>query len=451
MTRTTDKTEKNREERHGGLWAVSLLVILQVVGLIFFSMATPEPAEAKTFIVNSTADQIDINPGDGVCQSESGDCTLRAAIQEANAWPGSDVIKLKTGLYMLSIAGASENECLTGDLDIIDDLTITGTGAKNTFINGGKLDRVFHIIGSISVTMTDITIQNGLATDNGYGDVNNANGGGILNDADSTLTLKGITLSSNTASWSVNSSGGGIYNSGTLVITRSLLSKSTITNNAAIGGSGTVVGGAIYNAGTANIKSATISENIVSAPNLGFGGAIFNPNTGILEVRGSTISNNTVAANGQYAEGGAISCNGIVTITQSTISDNTAQGGLHGDGGGIVNGGTLTITTSIISRNIARGAFAAGGGIASFIGYVVITGSTLSYNAASAVSGNPGMGGGIFWGANTDIKVQGASKILWNFSSDAGGGICYGGAVMGSISVDSIVSKNIPDNIYPNP
>jgi CSLREA domain-containing protein len=421
--------------------------------LAFCFGVLPITAQAITFSVNSTVDDVDATPGDGLCATTDGECTLRAAIQEANALAGLDIVKLKSGLHVLAIEGGSENAGATGDLDITDDLVIIGAGAKKTFINGRKLDRVFHIIGSISVTMTDITIQNGLATDDGYGDVNNVNGGGILNESASTLTLKGVTLSNNSASGGVNGSGGGIYNSGTLTITVSTLTlaKSTITNNAVIGGSEGVVGGAIYNAGTANIKSTTISDNIVSGPKLGFGGAIFNPNTGILEIRGSTISNNTVAANGQYAEGGAISCNGIVTITRSTISNNKAQGGLHGDGGGIANGGTLTITTSIISRNLAWGAFAAGGGIASFIGYVVITGSNLSYNAASAVSGNPGLGGGIFWGANTDIKVQGASKILWNFSSDAGGGICYGGAVMGSISADSTVAKNIPDNIYPTP
>ena len=431
---------------------MNLTRMLAVLFMLVCSAILPIIAEAASFTVNSTIDDVDETPGDEVCATTVDSvCTLRAAIQEANALVGADTIKLKTGLYMLTIAGASENVCATGDLDITDDLVIIGGGAKKTFINGRKLDRVFHIIGAISVTMTDITIQNGVAADDGYGDMNNVNGGGILNEPASTLTLKGVTLSNNSASGGVNGSGGGIYNSGTLTITISTLTlaKSAITNNAAIGGSEGVVGGAIYNAGTARVKSTTVSDNIVSGPKLGFGGAIFNPNTGILEIRGSTISNNTVAANGQYAEGGAISCNGIVTITRSTISNNKAQGGLYGDGGGIANGGTLTIAYSIISRNLARGAFARGGGIASFIGYVVITGSTLSYNATSAVSGNPGLGGGIFWGVSTDITVQGASKILQNFSSDAGGGICYGGAVMGSISADSTVAKNIPDNIYP--
>jgi CSLREA domain-containing protein len=412
-------------------------------------------AEAKTFFVNSTLDEVDAALGDEICATAGGVCTLRAAIQEANALAGPDVIKLKTGLYMLKIAGISENACATGDLDITDDLTITGTGAKKTFINGGKLDRVFHVIDplldGISVTIADMTIENGVATDDGYGDTNYVIGGGILNESgSSTLALKGITLSHNTASGGVDGRGGGIYNSGTLRITKSLLSNSTLSDNAVTGGSSGVEGGAIYNnAGTLTIKATTIFNNIVSGPNVGYGGAI--GNWSILEIRQSTISNNTVSVQGVYGGGGGISNHGTMTIIQSTISNNTAQGGVSGHGGGISNSGDLTITTSIISSNIARGPFASGGGISTYWGNVVITGSTLSNNAASAVSGNPGMGGGILLGDYTTVTVQGASKILRNFASDAGGGICYAGAGTGSISADSTVTKNIPDNIYPQP
>jgi len=349
---------------------------------------------------------------------------------------------------MLTIAGISENVCATGDLDITDDLTITGTGAKNTFINGGQLDRVFHVIDplldGISVTITDMTIENGVATDDGYGDMNYVIGGGILNESgSSTLTLKGITLSHNTASGGVDGRGGGIYNSGTLRITKSLVSNSTLFDNAASGGSSAVAGGAIYNnAGTLTIKATTIFNNIVSGPNNGYGGGI--SNYAFLETRQSTISNNTVSVQGEYGSGGGIYSNGSLTVMHSTISNNTTQG-VNGNGGGIDNGGEVTITTSIISGNIARGPFARGGGIVSFFGNVVITGSTLSYNAAS---GTWGGGGGIYLGDNP-LTVRNESKIVRNFASDVGGGICYGGVGTGSVSADSIVAKNIPDDIYP--
>jgi CSLREA domain-containing protein len=446
MKKTAGKTGRDGMERRAGLWIVSLVIGFQVAGLILFSIATPVPVEAKTFTVNSTDDAVDEDFGDGSCATAGGECTLRAAIQQANALAGADTIKLKAGLYVLTLAGASENDCATGDLDITENLTLIGVGEKKTFINGEKLDRVFHIIAGISVTMTDMTIQNGLAADDGSGDVNNARGGGILNESASTLTLKGITLSNNAASGGVTSSGGGIYNSGTLTITKSLLSNSTLSNNAAWGGSGGVAGGAVYNNGTLKVKATTIFNNIAMGPGDGYGGGIMNYSN--VEIKQSIVSNNTVSVQGSYGEGGGINNNGTTTIIDSTISNNTAQG-VFGDGGGIANGGDLTITTSVISSNIALAPHAGGAGIATFWGNVVITGSTLSNNAASGVSGNPGRGGGIFLGEYTAVTLQGASKILRNFASDAGGGICYGGAGSGSISADSTVAKNIPDDIYP--
>ena len=45
-----------------------------------------------TFTVNSSGDQSDTNPGNGTCLTSLLNCTLRAAIQEANARPGADTI-----------------------------------------------------------------------------------------------------------------------------------------------------------------------------------------------------------------------------------------------------------------------------------------------------------------------------------------------------------------------
>jgi CSLREA domain-containing protein len=50
-----------------------------------------------TFTVNSTGDASDATPGDGVCDDGGGNCTLRAAIQEANANPGQDTVNVSVG------------------------------------------------------------------------------------------------------------------------------------------------------------------------------------------------------------------------------------------------------------------------------------------------------------------------------------------------------------------
>lgn len=64
------------------------------ISIVFiFLLVTFLPASALTFSVNSTADSEDVNLGDGVCEtSMPAECTLRAAIMEANASPGTDTI-----------------------------------------------------------------------------------------------------------------------------------------------------------------------------------------------------------------------------------------------------------------------------------------------------------------------------------------------------------------------
>ncbi len=60
--------------------------------LLLTLTAIPITAVAATFVVNSTIDFIDINIGDGLCADILGDCTLRAAISEANQTAAFDTI-----------------------------------------------------------------------------------------------------------------------------------------------------------------------------------------------------------------------------------------------------------------------------------------------------------------------------------------------------------------------
>src|SRR3954471_2309484 len=59
---------------------------------------------AAKFTVNSTADVVDFNPGNGVCETATGNgvCTLRAAVQEAGATSGPNTISVPAGTYLLS-------------------------------------------------------------------------------------------------------------------------------------------------------------------------------------------------------------------------------------------------------------------------------------------------------------------------------------------------------------
>jgi CSLREA domain-containing protein len=208
--------------------------------------ALEDRAVPATFTVNTFADTVDINPGDGVAADAFGKCSLRAAIQEANALAGDDVIILPAGTYNLTISGRGEDAAATGDLDIAANgkLTIQGAGAATTLIDAAGLgDRVFHVLAGANADISGVSILNG----NVLGFV----GGGIYNAG--TLVVGQCTLSGNSASEAIISGGdgGGIFNTGTLTV-----SQSTLSGNSADHG-----GGGIYNAGTLTVSESTLSGN----------------------------------------------------------------------------------------------------------------------------------------------------------------------------------------------
>ena len=67
-----------------------------MAALLFGLLLVAKPAHAATFTVNSTGDGADADTTDNICDSDTGtpgeQCTLRAAIQQANATSGADEI-----------------------------------------------------------------------------------------------------------------------------------------------------------------------------------------------------------------------------------------------------------------------------------------------------------------------------------------------------------------------
>src|SRR5437764_15276837 len=92
------------------------------------------PIVAGTYTVNSTADLPDADPADGICKTANNNCTLRAAIMQAD-FVGSSTIGLAAGTYKLTRAGY-DDDALVGDLDIKHDLIIQGAGSATTIIDG---------------------------------------------------------------------------------------------------------------------------------------------------------------------------------------------------------------------------------------------------------------------------------------------------------------------------
>src|SRR5919106_5097534 len=114
-----------------------VLPVVLLVG-VFIALAAPGSASAQLPLnVNNTADRPDRSIGDGICATAAGTCTLRAAIQEANALLGHDTINVPPGTYELEIPSVNYDVPSTGDHDIADSVSIVGTGAGATIIDGG--------------------------------------------------------------------------------------------------------------------------------------------------------------------------------------------------------------------------------------------------------------------------------------------------------------------------
>src|ERR687895_796666 len=98
-----------------------------VVALLLLGLTVPAAADAALpFTVNNTRDEVDTNPGNGQCQtfSGAGQCSLRAAIQEANASLGHDTINILPGVYELEVPTLNDDLPETGDYDIHGSVTI---------------------------------------------------------------------------------------------------------------------------------------------------------------------------------------------------------------------------------------------------------------------------------------------------------------------------------------
>src|SRR5687767_2799245 len=98
MVLTPGNTPRHRS--HRTRIGIASLLALAVTGVALVSWSLP--TNAASFTVNSTIDAPDAVPGDAVCATSAGICTLRAAIQEANALSGQDTISVPAGTYVLS-------------------------------------------------------------------------------------------------------------------------------------------------------------------------------------------------------------------------------------------------------------------------------------------------------------------------------------------------------------
>ncbi len=340
------------------------LILAGLLSLTLAGLLLPvPPALADTFTTTFTIDVTDTNPGDSRCDAfldiflPGDQCTLRAAVQETNALAGADIIILPANVYTLTETGSGENASATGDLDILDDLTITGAGAATTIIKGGSGwdDRLIEIRDPAKVQISDVTLRQG--------------NGGIINL--SVLTLTNSIVISNAAG-----AGGGISNFDRVILLNSMIMSNTATGD----------GGGILNTagGQLTVLNSTISYNSSNAQ----GGGIVH-NSGTITLTNTTISGNKANSGGGLRAYGSTKTILLDTTIVNNIADFDNDG--SGSGGGVILSSVLTSTNTILAGN-KKGSTTADdcGGTITSQGYnfiQTITGCSISGNTTGNITG----------------------------------------------------------------
>lgn len=261
-----------------------------VIGIcVCLAYEAPSQAHGASFTVMTTIDEHDESPGDSVCLGASGSCSLRAAVEEANALVGSDDITVPAGDYALSLSRPDWD--VAQPLSIMTDMVIRGGGAGTTTLSGDRDAAVFLVSSANAVEISDMTIRDGQP------------GIWLMNG---NLSLRRVWLTGN-----VGVSGGALANSGDLVV-----ADSTISGNDA------QFGAAIYSyiANSLTVVNSTISGNT------GQGGAIHHDSSGP-----GLLQNVTVYGNSGFGVLGHFT---PVTMINTVVAHN-----MGGDCGGAVSGG----------------------------------------------------------------------------------------------------------------
>ncbi len=307
--------------------AIALSTTTLTIASSFSPTLTPSATAAATFVVNSTSDVPDVNPGDGSCAASGGACTLRAALEEANALAGADRIELPTGTFTVASSA----------LSITSDIELRGAGAAQSIVD---LDGTTGLLVlapanvTLNVTIAGLTIRGGNSQAGGGLNITN----GTATPGNATVAVEDVVIRDN-----VGFTGGGGVAIGTGK--RVTMRRVTIDANSSTG----AFGGGIWNAGTLIIDDSTISRNQANRA-----GAIHNTSTAaILVLRNVTVSGNTAVSPGSGT--GGIVNQGFANLISTTITNNRGVGTTTANllGGGIytVAGATTVAKNSVIAGN----------------------------------------------------------------------------------------------------
>ena len=316
-----------------------------------------------------------------------GDLSLREAVQLANATAGAEQINFAAGLSgtitlslgqllvndhvqvngpgasQLTVSGGNTVRVfdLQGNRNVkIDGLTISGGRTLASVQGGAGIRSTGTLLLTNSIVQGNATIAAG------------SSGGGIL-QVGGSLQVQNSTINGNSTA-GTGSHGGGIYSTGgNVTIINSTIDGNSISTASGVGAGVSVIGANL------SLTDSTVSNNSNAGAGSQIGGVA--AAGGTLLINGSTISGNTTSGAGGGVGFDSSGNPVTATIINSTISGNTA--GTFGGGVATFNG-TLQLRHSTVTNNTA--AIGQGGGLASYSDGAASIGNTSVFS--SIVAGN---------------------------------------------------------------
>ncbi len=458
---------------------LSLILVLMVIAL---GLIPDRSAYALTFTVTTTGDGGDTNLGDNLCIATTGGCTLRAAIQQANASGGADTINFNmpsntitpgSGLpaitSQITIDGTTQPGYSASSLSVrivgtsagvANGLVVT-TGGANSYIRALNI-RQFGAHGIVIETTGVTLVNNFIGTNNtatsaagntSYGVVISSNsntlGGGNFesrnvisgNGADGILILNG---SSNVIQYNfigTTYDGNSTIGNGGRGINISNGSNNFVISNV-IGGNG--LHGVEINGGGSNTINSwnRIGVNIAGTLDIGnanHGIYVFGSNSNQIGGANSGVRNAVGGNNGSgiVIEGGTgnairanfvgFDFNGLVEIGNSVYginvinATNTVIGGSTSEGNFVGDNGSHGVYILGGSGNSVRG---------NFIGLDVGTsaapnggdGVAISGSASPIVGNGEGYGNWIVFNGGSGISIASSNSAVVQSNTVGAGG-----------------------------
>ncbi|MDZ8120469.1 choice-of-anchor Q domain-containing protein [Pontiella agarivorans] len=373
--------------------------------------------EIQQLVVNTTTDE-----NDGIATSN---VSLRDAVDYNSA----------VAFSKITFDPALQNQTIlltNGRLDVTESVTIDASALPGGMIIDGNgvlnSNRIFGIYSNTTNRFDSLILSNGWAQ--GVG-----NGGGAI----SILPNAALTLNNSTLTGNWGSLGGALLNQGDLIINNSIFKNNSASSGAGLAHYGptntaslliqdslftnnyayTIGGGLYIYSGDSTLTNTVISDNSANnAIDIRGGGGVF-IREGSHNLQALQLENNAAVTGG----GGLYLADGSLDISDSEVENNAARNG----GGLYLAAGNHAISNTAIHVNTAT--LGNGGGIYAAAGSVSVRNSSVNGNRISSSSG---AGGGIY--SDSAAFTIATSTVSQNFTAGAGGGI-YLNASPGSLNL----------------